>query len=211
MNIDPRPTVANGWRDPDPTRPVPFWPALRQDILAHVAPDRRNRSALGWALLGTAILLRSSGLHMLLLYRLAHTLRHRLGRLGVVPSAFLFWCGRHAYGCAIASTARLHGGMILPHPQNIVIGAQVVVGPRAFIFQNVTIGGAPGKVGQPTIGADARIFTGAVVTGPVVLGDSVVVGANVVVYHDVPSWTSVRPAMPELRPIAASLPEPTQV
>ena len=46
--------------------------------------------------------------------------------------------------------------MILPHPQGIVIGAGVVVGPRAWIFQNVTIGGGPGKIGVPVIGADGR-------------------------------------------------------
>ena len=105
--------------------------------------------------------------------------------------------GRHWYGCALASTARLHGGLVLPHPHGIVVGGGAVVGPRAWIFQHVTIGGAPGRVGMPHIGADARLYAGAVVTGPVRVGDGVTIGANAVVHRDVPARTAVRP--PEMR------------
>jgi serine O-acetyltransferase len=180
---------------------VPFWAAVRLDVLAHVPPEGRGRSRRAWAVTVAAIVARSSGLRVVGLYRVGHAARHRAGLAGRVVAGLLFWWTRHAYGCSIASTARLHGGLILPHPQGIVIGGDAVVGPRAWIYQNVTIGGAPGKAGLPRVGADARIYAGAVLTGPITVGDNVLIGANAVVHRDVPPRTAVRPAAVEYAPL----------
>ena len=139
-----------------------------------------------------SIVLRSSGFHLMISYRTAHALAYRANPLGRALAGTLYWANRHFYGCSIAPTSRLHGGVVLPHPHGIVIGAGVVVGPRAWIFQNVTIGGMPGKLGVPAIGTDVRIFSGAVVAGPIALGDNVMIGANAVVHRDVPDRTLVR-------------------
>jgi serine acetyltransferase len=144
---------------------------------------------------------RSAGFHATLAYRLSHTLQGRLGPPGRLAAAFISWCACRLYRCAIAPAARLHGGLILPHPQGIVVDAGTVVGPRAWIFQNVTLGGAPEKVGLPRVGADARIFSGAVLSGPVTVGDNVVIGANAVVHRDVPSRSIVRVAAVEVLPL----------
>jgi serine O-acetyltransferase len=138
-----------------------------------------------------------------LTYRLAHTTRARLSLPGRCLAAVLHWWGRHWYACTLSPEARLHGGLILPHPQGIVIGQGAVVGPRAWIFQNVTLGGAPGKAGLPLVGADARLYAGAVLTGPVRLGDNVMVGANAVVACDVPSRMVVRSAVADIQPLPA--------
>ncbi len=114
-------------------------------------------------------------------------------------SKLCFWIGRHWYGCAIAPSARLHGGLILPHPQGIVIGAGTVVGPHSWIFQNVTLGGGIGKTGMPHVGCEARIYTGAVIAGPVRVGDRVVVSANAVVSRDVPDRAKVRTPRAEFK------------
>jgi serine O-acetyltransferase len=148
-----------------------------------------------------AVVLRSSGFHLMISYRLAHILAQGAGPLGRALAGVLHWWNRHVYVCSISPTARLHGGLILPHPQGIVIGAGVVVGPRAWIFQNVTIGGAPGKAGVPVIGADARIYSGAVVVGPIKVGANVVIGANAVVQHDVPERTLVRCPLADFAPL----------
>jgi serine O-acetyltransferase len=161
------------------------------DIIAHVHPDDRRCGRRRWAWIGLRVLLGSSGFHVTTLYRLAHVARHRLGPLGRVLAGAIFWLVRHGYGCSIATTARLHGGLILPHPQGIVIGPGVVVGPRSWIFQNVTLGGVPGKPGAPRVGADARLYAGAVLVGPITVGDAVMVGANAVVARDVPSRSAV--------------------
>lgn len=191
----------DSWNDLDPDRPVALWEGLKHDIVAHVPPDLRPKTVASWIIAGAGVLARSSGFHVTLIYRLAHTARSRLGLVGKVLSGVGFWWGRHFYGCSIAPSARLFGGLILPHPQGLVIGADVVIGPRAWIFQNVTVGGAPGKVGMPKVGADARIYSGAVLTGPIAVGDNVMFGANVVVARDVPTRTVVRPSAVEFLPL----------
>jgi serine O-acetyltransferase len=191
------------WVEPAPQRPLPFWASLRADVIAHVPPADRNRSRLGWALLTATVALRSAGFHLAFFYRLAHTLHHRAGWPGRVLSLALFWWNRHWYGCTIPPAARLYGGLILPHPYGITVAPGVVVGPRAWIFQNVTIGGAPRREGAPQVGSDARLFVGAVLTGPITVGDQVAVGANAVVHRNVPPRTAVRSAPVEF----ASLPD----
>jgi serine acetyltransferase len=184
-------------------RPLPFWACVLDDLIAHIPPDQRQRSPWSWVLVTVRIMARSSGFHATLCYRVAHSLHHRVGVLGRALSGVLFWCNRHLYGCSIAPTARLHGGLVLPHPQGIVVGRDVVMGPRAWIFQNATLGGAPGVEGMPKVGADARIFAGAVLAGPIRVGDHVLVGANAVIYRDVSSYAAVRCPPSEFSPLPA--------
>lgn len=73
-----------------------------------------------------------------------------------------------------------------------------MTGPRVMINQNVTIGGSPGKDGLPWIGSDVRICAGAVLSGPVRVGDNVMIEANAVVTRDVPAGTLVRSPMAEV-------------
>jgi serine O-acetyltransferase len=189
------------WVEPAPGRPVPFRESVALDFRVHFPPELRGGSAAVRIWRRTLVAVRSSGFHVTFLHRLAHQCHHRLGFPGKAIAAVIFWVLRHAYGCSIAATARLHGGIVLPHPQNIVIGPGAVVGPCTYIFQNVTIGGVPGRAGMPTIGRDARIYAGAVVVGPIVVGDNVMIGANAVVGADVPSRRVVRCPAPEITPL----------
>jgi len=176
-----------GWIDPAPDRPIPFFSAVRDDVRAHIPPAEQGGGRSSRLLRRLKIAATSSGFHLCLIYRLSHTVRGRWGPPGRAIASGLFWWGRHFYGCSIAPTARIQGGLILPHPQGIVIGAGAVVGARAWIFQNVTIGGSPDKTGLPVIGADARVYAGAVLTGQILVGDNVVIGANAVINRDLPS------------------------
>jgi serine O-acetyltransferase len=189
------------WVDPAPDRPVPFRESIELDFLVHFPPELRGGSTAVRIWRRSLVAVRSSGFHVTFLHRVAHQCHHRLGFPGKALAAVIFWTLRHAYGCSIASTARLHGGIVLPHPQNIVIGAGAVVGPCAYIFQNVTIGGVPGRVGMPRIGRDARIYAGAVVVGPIAVGDNVMIGANAVVVGDVASRQLVRCPAAEVTPL----------
>jgi serine O-acetyltransferase len=194
--------MSSSWCDPQPEKPLPFWENFRLDALAYLAdPPAHVRTSRTWSGSMVWMALRSAGLHLVALYRLSHTVRARGGLAGRILADALVWWGRHLYGCTLAPTARLHGGLVLPHPQGIVIGPGVVVGPRSWIFQNVTIGGAPGKVGFPRVGADSRIYSGAVLTGPIAVGDNVMVGANAVVHRDVPDRSLVRSAPVEVGPL----------
>jgi serine O-acetyltransferase len=191
------------WQEREVDRPLPFWRSLQSDAFCHVALNRVPASASSRMLFCFRVLCTSAGLRMMLVYRLGHTARGCLGLLGKMMAAFLFWLNRHWHTCSIASTARLHGGLILPHPQNIVIGSGVVVGPGTWIFQNVTLGGQPRKLGMPRIGAGACIFAGAVICGPITVGDNVTVGANVVITRDIPNNSTV--LLPEMKILSSPI------
>lgn len=85
------------------------------------------------------------------------------------------------FGCEIA------GGLLLPHPNGIVVHPDVKIGPNCLLMQQVTLGiggtlpGAPVLVGRVDIGAGAKVL------GGVTLGAHCIVGANAVVLQDVPA------------------------
>ena len=186
--------------------PIPLVKALRDDVRAHIPAGLDGESRLRRSIRVVGVVALSSGFHLTAIHRLSHTIRSRWGPVGRPAVAALFWVGRHLYGCSIAPTARIGGGLILPHPQGIVVGAGASIGPRAWIFQNVTVGGAPGREGLPEVGSDARIYAGAVLSGPIRLGDRVVVGANAVVARDIPSMTVARAPAADLAPIVEAAP-----
>lgn len=81
-------------------------------------------------------------------------------------------------------------GIVIPHPQGIVLGASSI-GSNATIFHQVTLGGMvadfvydPNK--RPKVGNNVTISVGAKVLGPIELGDGCIIGANAVVLSDVP-------------------------
>jgi serine O-acetyltransferase len=182
------------WQEPDDHSRVPFWSSVMADVLAHCYEGVRPSTKFGWRKTVVRVALKSSGFRAALLYRIAHCCRMGGGFPGKVIAFWINWFVRHWYGCTLSPHARIYGGLIMPHPHGIVIGPGVVLGPRSWIFQNVTLGGAPGKIGMPTVGSDSRIFTGAVISGLIKIGDGVTVGANCVVSRGVPSGTVVRPA-----------------
>lgn len=102
-----------------------------------------------------------------------------------------WWALQHriwsiATGAEIDLRARIGGGLLIPHPNGIVIHPDAVIGPNCLIFQQVTIGVARGP-GLPTIGGHVDIGAGARILGPVRIGDHAVIGANAVVLRDVPA------------------------
>jgi serine O-acetyltransferase len=88
-------------------------------------------------------------------------------------------------GADIPLNVRIAGGLLLPHPNGVVIHPQASIGPNCLIFQQVTIGG--GKGGFPQIGGHVDIGAGAKILGAVRIGDHARIGANAVVLEDVPA------------------------
>ena len=89
-------------------------------------------------------------------------------------------------GADIPLNSRIGGGLLLPHPNGIVIHPDAEIGPNCLIFQQVTIGAGGPRPGVPRIGGHVDIGAGAKVLGGVVVGDHARIGANAVVLDDVP-------------------------
>lgn len=88
-------------------------------------------------------------------------------------------------GADIPLGSRIEGGLLLPHPNGIVVHPEAFIGPNCLLFQQVTIGvgprpGVPALLGHVDVGAGARIL------GGVTIGRHAVIGANAVVIDDVP-------------------------
>lgn len=89
-------------------------------------------------------------------------------------------------GAEIALNGQIGGGLLLPHPNGIVIHPDAIIGPNCLIFQQVTIG-TRGSSGVPVIGGHVDIGAGAKILGGVKIGNHAVIGANAVVLKDVPA------------------------
>lgn len=91
---------------------------------------------------------------------------------------------------SIGDPVVMHPGIYLAHGQ-VVIDGFSEVHSGSVIFPFVTIGLRAGTLVGPTIGAGARVGTGAKVLGPVEVGARARVGANAVVIEDVPADATV--------------------
>jgi serine O-acetyltransferase len=89
-------------------------------------------------------------------------------------------------GADIPINCQLGGGLLIPHPNGIVIHPNVIVGPNCLILQQVTLG-AISDDSIPIIGGHVDIGAGAKVLGSVKVGDHAKIGANAVVLTDVPN------------------------
>jgi len=94
-------------------------------------------------------------------------------------------------GSWIGYSAVFDGIPCFPHHINgIYISGEARIGRNTVIHQNVSIGSnrlaGSKKRGAPTIGNNVFIGTGACVIGRVTVGDNCRIGANAVVYEDLP-------------------------
>lgn len=118
---------------------------------------------------------RKGGDLLSLVMRKAMVLRHR------------FWST--ITGADIPLNCDIGGGLLLPHPNGIVIHPQAKIGVNCLIFHQVTIGTSNG-LGPPVIGDHVDIGAGAKILGPVQIGSYAKIGANAVVLCDIPSGTT---------------------
>lgn len=88
-------------------------------------------------------------------------------------------------GADIPINTRIGGGLLLPHPNGVVIHADARIGPNCLIFQQVTIGTRGG--GLPVIGGHVDIGAGAKILGEITIGDHARIGANAVVVTNIPA------------------------
>ena len=90
-------------------------------------------------------------------------------------------------------TGKIGGGVMVVHGYSTIIYANEI-GKNFTAFQNVTVGvGKKNEKGidTPTIKDNVTIYTGAVVFGPITIGNNVTIGAGAVVNKDVPDNCTV--------------------
>jgi serine O-acetyltransferase len=110
------------------------------------------------------------------------------GKIGLAISKY--WVLNHRFwsvitGAEIDLNCKIGGGLLLPHPNGIVIHPNTVIGVNCLIFQQVTLAGG-GNGTAPIIEGHVDIGAGAKILGNVTLGKHSRIGANAVVTKDVP-------------------------
>jgi serine O-acetyltransferase len=93
-------------------------------------------------------------------------------------------------GADIPLNCKIGGGLLIPHPNGIVIHPEAEIGVNCLIFQQVTIGTRSGG-GKPVIEGHVDIGAGAKILGAVRIGAHALVGANAVVTTDVAEGRTV--------------------
>jgi serine O-acetyltransferase len=88
-------------------------------------------------------------------------------------------------GADIPINCQIGGGLLLPHPNGIVVHPDVCIGPNCLLLQQVTLG--MGTNGVPVLAGHVDVGAGAKVLGKIVLGEHSKVGANAVLLRDLPA------------------------
>jgi len=130
------------------------------------------------------------GLWAVLLHRWAHAL-YKL-KIPVLPQMIGFF-SRFLTGIEIHPGAKIGKRFFVDHGAGVVIGETVEIGDNVTIYQGVTLGGTGKEKGKrhPTLGHNIVIGAGAIVLGPIFIGDNARIGAGSVVTKSVPPDTTV--------------------
>jgi serine O-acetyltransferase len=90
-------------------------------------------------------------------------------------------------GAEIDLRCQIGGGLLLPHPNGVVIHPNTIIGNNCLIFQQVTIGNNGKSPTPPTIADHVDIGAGAKILGNITIGYLAKIGANAVVTKNVPA------------------------
>jgi serine O-acetyltransferase len=153
---------------------------LRSDIKTIKRKDPAATSVL-------SILLTSSGMHAVWIYRVAHLQWNlHLKLLARITSGL----GRFLTGVEIHPAATIGKNFIIDHGTGTVIGETTIIGNNVLIYHQVTLGGTGNESGvkrHPSICDGVMIAAGAKILGDIKIGANARVGANAVVLKDIPS------------------------
>lgn len=159
--------------------------ALRADIM------RTYEYLQGGRLRRIVNCLRSPGVQAMIAFRFGQWLDSQpsLLRLLLQPIYFVLnGLVKIMWGIELPRSATIGPGFYIGHFGGITIAPGVVIGRNCNISQHITIGlsGQGGKAGVPKIGDNVYIAPGARLFGKISIGDNVKIGANAVVYKDIP-------------------------
>jgi serine O-acetyltransferase len=129
------------------------------------------------------------GRKLLLTIRRYQNLQKKLGYFArccrrIVVLRHRFWSV--ITGADIPLNCRIGGGLLIPHPNGIVIHPDATIGVNCLILQQVTIGHrGRSRTELPEIAGHVDIGAGAKILGSVRIGAHAKIGANAVILRDV--------------------------
>ncbi len=130
------------------------------------------------------------GLKAIWLHRISHFLwRHKLRLFARILSQF----SRFITNIEIHPGAQIGRRFFIDHGAGVVIGETAQINDDVTLYQGVVLGGVSSekKKRHPSIGSEVVIGSGAIILGPITVGDCAKVGANSVVLRDVKPFTTV--------------------
>jgi serine O-acetyltransferase len=135
---------------------------------------------------------RSPGCHAMVILRFGQWLQKKniVVRIMLEPIYMLLYHRiRSKWGIEIPRVTQIGAGFYIGHSGGIIISGLAKIGENVNISQQVTIGiaGKGEKRGVPTIGDNVYIAPGAKIFGKITIGNNVSIGANAVVYKDIPN------------------------
>ncbi len=131
------------------------------------------------------VLLLYSGVHAVLMHRIAHKL-HGMGCK--LTARAVSQAAKFLTGIEIHPAATIGKGLFIDHGSGVVIGETAEIGDNCTIYQGATLGGTGKDVGKrhPTLGNNVMVGAGAKVLGPFKVGDNVKIASNAVVLNEIP-------------------------
>jgi serine O-acetyltransferase len=135
--------------------------------------------------------LRLPGVHAVAVYRFGRWALENAGLARIVldPLYHLLNFLIHiAWGIELPRRASVGPGLYIGHFGSLVVSQDAVIGANCSLSHDVTIGvsGRGERRGVPHIGDNVYIAPGARLFGKIRVGNNVKIGANAVVYRDVP-------------------------
>ena len=160
-----------------------IWKRMKEvvDTILDQDPAARNRFE---------VITTYSGLHALWHHRIAHALYKRKW---YYISRLISQASRLITGIEIHPGAQIGRRFFIDHGMGVVIGETCIIGDGVTLYQGVTLGGTGKEKGKrhPTIGDNVLIASGSKVLGNISVGEHAKIGANSVVLHDVPAYSTV--------------------
>lgn len=156
---------------------------MKQDIQAVLAKDPAARNAL-------EVIFCYPGLHAIWLHRIASFLWKRKFRLFArLISQFNRWIT----GVDIHPGAGIGSSVFIDHGAGVVIGETSIIEDGCLLYQGAVLGGTSREKTKrhPTLGKNVEVGAGAIILGPVHIGEGARIGAGSVVIRDVPAGATV--------------------
>lgn len=130
------------------------------------------------------------GLHAIWAHRISHFLWiHKIK----FPARLLSHISRFLTGIEIHPGAKIGRRVFIDHGMGIVIGETAEVENDVLIYQGVVLGGTSleKKKRHPTIKDNVVLGAGAIVLGPIIVGENAMIGSGSVVVNNVPPDATV--------------------